>query len=192
MDRVLSPQEYQEKGEGTQERGRRRREAAQAHATSTGDAAAAAFLASFDTDGNGSVSKAEFRGPEGSFLRLDLDGDGGISLTEAPQDGIPEVGSMDIYTEWVGLHDTDKDENVEPGELPGGDNRFEGLDLNKDGELARDELRHLEAHVPESFGLEQDTNQDGQISAREFQGNEATFLNLDVDRDGQISWKRAD
>jgi hypothetical protein len=50
------------------------------------------FIQRFDTDGDGSVSKEEFTGPEEMFTRFDSDGDGYINEGEVPQR--PSGGDM--------------------------------------------------------------------------------------------------
>lgn len=50
------------------------------------------FIAHFDRDGDGQVSKSEFDGPSEHFKHMDRNGDGFVDQDEAPQGPPPRMG----------------------------------------------------------------------------------------------------
>ncbi|MEO6807612.1 MAG: EF-hand domain-containing protein [Isosphaeraceae bacterium] len=120
-----------------------------------------------DTDGDGKVSKAEFKGPELLFKRLDADKDGFITTAEAlnafkPQEkpAAPEPAASEpkpraepkpandspkakraALLERLKAMDKDGDGTISKDEFKGREALFDRLDTDKDGTLSKDEIR---------------------------------------------------
>ena len=137
-------------------------------------------FAAMDTDGNGVITRAEWRGSDQSFRVHDWNNDGVLSGDEVKPGarrpagaGAADFDSADReyqITDWTA-------EN------------FASLDHNKDGRLTADEW-HFDR---ESF-RRADHNGDGVVSRAEFLGEdredddrEDRFSNLDVNRDERIT-----
>ena len=131
-----------------------------------------------DRNGDGVVTRAEWRGSAQSFRVHDWNGDGILSGDEVNPAARPPSRPLD------------RDSVEESRGKPFSDwtaTRFDNLDHNRDGALTRDEW-HFDT---ESF-RRADANNDGRIARNEFLGTEADddradrFVNLDQNRDGRI------
>ena len=104
-------------------------------------------LKAMDADGDGKVSKDEYTGPI-PFERLDRNRDGFLDAADAPGDRGPGRGDgqgqgrrggsrrgRGLTPQALKRFDQDGDGQVTRDEFPGGDERFDLLDLNKDGVL---------------------------------------------------------
>src|SRR5919201_6684091 len=139
---------------------------------------------SMDTDGDGRITRAEWRGSERSFRIHDWNGDGVLSGYELRLDGRRQAAWDDVdfdsadreydFTDWT----------------PRG---FANLDHNRDGRITRDEW-----HFNRESFRRADHNHDGVISRAEFLNEDSPsgwqdddrddrFAFLDVNRDGRIS-----
>jgi len=95
---------------------------------------AASIDESYDTDGSGTLSRAEFHA--GVFRDLDEDGDGSLSEGEM-------VAAPDFFDFTFALADENADLVVDPGELSRaltGRKVFESLDANRDESLEETEV----------------------------------------------------
>lgn len=154
------------------------------------------------------------------FDRLDLDSDGKLERSELQRsharrarrgggfDG-QRAGRMDYRGGHGGMArhialDTDGDGRISKLEAEGSplDERFAGIDTNKDGYLVRSELqadgerrhagfRRQAAERFEQRFKEADSNGDGRLSRTEYEaawpGNAKMFAFLDEDRDGYLT-----
>jgi Ca2+-binding EF-hand superfamily protein len=95
-----------------------------------------------DRNGDGKVTKDEFKGPEPLFARIDADGDGSISKEEAakfqPAQGAGAGGGM-LAQRILGM-DKNNDGKVSRDEFTGIPANFDRWDANKDGFITRDEI----------------------------------------------------
>jgi len=148
-----------------------------------------------DKDGDGKLSKDEFRGPEPLFAQIDADGDGVITKDEAAkfQPGAGAGAGM-IARRVLGM-DKDRDGKVSRDEFTGPPANFDRLDANKDGFITRNELPGAAAAgvgAPDRAMLRErlqamDKDGDGKVSKDEFTGEPALFDRLDTNKDGVIS-----
>lgn len=105
------------------------------------------MLKKLDKDGDGSISKSEAEGTPLAkhFDKLDQDGDGKISATEreAMRDKFRERMQA-RHAEHFKRVDANADGTVSRNEfLDEASQRFDAMDQNKDGKLTQDELRPL-------------------------------------------------
>ena len=143
---------------------------------------AAMRFKAMDQNGDGVISRAEWRGSDRSFEVHDWNGDGTLSgdevrvgATRERADQAPLFDSADreyIFDDWT-------------------DRGFRALDHNKDGRITADEW-----HFDREGYRRADHNRDGIVSRAEFMNETALeddddrddrFPALDVDRDGRIS-----
>jgi len=131
---------------------------------------------SMDTNGDGIITRAEWRGSDRSFDVHDWNHDGVLSGDEL------RAGAR---------HDTDPSyaQGDEEGEFhEWTPERFQNLDHNGDGRLSREEW-HFDAETFRRI----DRDRDGWVSRNEFLGfdtdddRDDRFANLDVNRDGRVT-----
>ena len=130
-----------------------------------------------DTNGDGAISRQEWRGSERAFRNHDWNNDNVLSGDELrvgagrqnPWNDADLDASMDRETDWT-------------------DARFRALDHNSDNRLSRSEW-----HASSELFTRIDRNRDNAISAAEFRGDnddddrEDRFADLDDNRDGRLS-----
>ncbi len=112
-----------------------------AHTRFTWDATRSAF----DKDGDGSISRAEFAGPDADFARLDRDRDGRLAGPDFdfPAHALAPSPGMGLFH----AADRDGDGKVSLEEFEG---LFRALDRDGAGFLSQDDLRQAFAHRPPS------------------------------------------
>jgi Ca2+-binding EF-hand superfamily protein len=129
-----------------------------------------------DADGNGVITRQEWRGNDRSFRNHDWNGDGRLSGDEVRVgarrqnrwDDRDIETSLDFEDDWT-------------------DERFKVLDHNNDGRLSR-----AEWHASAELFARVDRNRDNVLSLAEFTGGEDDdredrFADLDDNRDGRVS-----
>jgi Ca2+-binding EF-hand superfamily protein len=129
-----------------------------------------------DVNGDGVISRDEWRGSDRSFRNHDWNGDGKLSGDEI------RVGARRA-DRW---DDRDIESSIER-EDDRTPERFRALDHNRDGRLSRSEW-----HASGELFARIDRNRDNFISAAEFSGDadddrEDRFVDLDANRDGRLT-----
>ena len=119
-------------------------------------------LMAMDADGDGKVTREEFKGPDELFGRLDANGDGAIDGTECAQAGRQGPGGQGPGGQGRG------GPGAGPGQGPGRGGRMlerlEQLDTDGDGRVSAEEY---EGRIP----FERlDRNGDGFLDAQDFEG----------------------
>ncbi|HVJ27128.1 MAG TPA: hypothetical protein VM493_06270, partial [Vicinamibacterales bacterium] len=139
-------------------------------------------FAAMDTNNDGVISRAEWRGSDVSFRGHDWNGDGRLSGDEV-RPGARRQSQTPTTGEFEGPDREYEFDNWTP-------EGFTGLDHNKDGRITRDEW-----HFAREGFRRADYNNDGSLTRLEFLGSdtaedddrEHSFRDLDENRDGRIS-----
>ena len=154
-------------------------------------------LQQLDADGDGNITRAEWKGEAEMFDRLDADHDGVLTREE-----LREIGQR--MEGWRGKAgdalfrraDEDQDGRISREEWPLPPEQFDRFDRNHDGFLTPDELtpqgprrerdgeRGGEAGA--AFLARYDTDHDGKVTAAEFP-SERRFAEMDADGDGVLT-----
>ena len=85
-----------------------------------------------DTNGDGKISRDEWKGPADMFDKLDTNHDGYISRDEMRAGRRFDISQMD----------TNHDGKISKDEWKGPAQRFDSLDTNHDGFLTQDEMKN--------------------------------------------------
>jgi len=159
-----------------------------------------------DTNGDGVITRREWRGNDNSFRNQDWNGDGILSGDEVRtgprrqsgwsedwnQDGRVDNLDNQIAQRFRG-YDMNSDSRVGRSEWPGDARLFTRLDANRDGYLSMQEYSQGGGFTLDSLGgasyrfSNLDVNGDGLITRNEWNMNRADFNRLDVNRDNRIS-----
>ena len=95
-------------------------------------------LREMDKDGDGRITRAEFRGPDALFARLDRDGNSVITRDERPRPpGAATKKAQGKAGARLPSMDKNQDGNVSKPEFRGPPRAFDRLDTNNDGVLNR-------------------------------------------------------
>jgi Ca2+-binding EF-hand superfamily protein len=129
-----------------------------------------------DANGDGMITRAEWRGSDQAFRNHDWNGDGKLSGDEV-RVGARRANSWDDR-DIEGSIDREQDWTIE---------RFRALDHNRDGRLSRSEW-----HASSELFSRVDRNRDNFLSQAEFTGDvdddrEDRFADLDANRDGRLT-----
>ena len=159
------------------------------------------YLQTFDADGDGLISKAEFlKAFEAMFQIMDVSGDGKVDGEEIRRDPARIYGDR---ARWAGMiierYDADDDGNLSAAEAPFGPVAFGRADANKDGRLDRRELTQLAfdlvllsdalrvadspTRVAQAFLKKYDKNRDGKITPDEFEWGDEMLARFDRNGD---------
>lgn len=164
---------------------------------------AAEFILSFDSDGDGLISKAEFlKAYEAMFEFMDVSGDGKIDPSEIRRDLAAIYNKSALWArQTIERYDADEDGRLSAREAPFWKMAFERADANKDGFVERRELTELRFNlslldeglraqnpdkIVQAFLKRCDANKDGKISVDEFGWGELLFKRYDRDRNGSL------
>lgn len=132
-----------------------------------------------DANGDGRISRSEWRGSATEFDQLDTNRDGVLSGTEIPQDrpvrgqGASEVRKLDKNASGV----------VEGYEWPYNADVFHRLDTDGNSVLSADELRNLSSVAQREL----DQNTKGRPDANSRRSTYAEFDKLDTNHDGRVT-----
>jgi hypothetical protein len=136
--------------------------------------------AEMDANGDGVITRAEWRGTAQAFNLADWNNDGRLSGDEV-RVGATEPGS---YAEM----DVNRDGVITRAEWRGTAQEFNLADWNNDGRLSGDELRGGATRPNAGMRFaEMDQNQDGTITRNEWRGNAQAFGQHDWNGDGRLS-----
>jgi Ca2+-binding EF-hand superfamily protein len=160
-------------------------------------------LRAMDTDNDGVVTRAEWRGSDQAFREQDTNGDGVLSGEEvqgrAGQAVRSERQSRADQSAQLRAMDTDNDGVVTRAEWRGTDQAFREQDTNGDGVLSGDEVRVRASQTPATPDRNRrgqmiarferaDRNRDGRLLRDEWAGDDASFNRMDQDRDMVITF----
>jgi len=157
-------------------------------------AAAVTRFQDMDTDHNGEISRAEWRGNDRSFRNQDWNGDGKLSGDEiragarrGSRGAVETSGTQDRFVEL----DSNHDGWLTRAEWHGSPVVFDALDANGDGRLTHEEAIGSNAAAQNEF-KSLDVNGDGAIARSEWQWNADAFDRLDANRDGRLTLREFD
>lgn len=144
-----------------------------------------------DRDGDGQITRREWRGDMQEFRNRDWNRDGvltGDEITGRRRDGMRNRSeSAGTNTNGNGRAIDQLDSNrsgaVEGYEWPYNANIFHQLDRNGDSVLTQDELRNMNQATLRDL----DKNRNGRIDGDEWPGGFAQFDRLDKNNDGRVS-----
>ena len=149
-----------------------------------------------DRNGDGVVSRREWRGNNRTFNQHDINRDGMLSGNELP--GWRDDRADDRYNNrdreqtrnrsaarggGVGKLDENRTGRVEGHEWPYNPQLFHRLDTDEDSTLSADELRNIETATLDDLDL----NRNRRIDSDEWPGGFAKFEQLDQNGDGRVS-----
>lgn len=139
-----------------------------------------------DKNGDGKISRSEWKGNIAEFRQLDVNRDGVLSGNEVPgYSGRDRRGRSNRTVRTPGGGKLDKNASgvVEGYEWPYNPNVFHQLDTNGDSVLSDEELKNITAATLNQL----DRNRDGKVDSDEWPGGYPDFKGLDENSDGKIS-----
>lgn len=133
-----------------------------------------------DTNGDGRITRNEWRFDYESFRRADENGDNILSRREF-LNGNTDTDREDRFDSL----DTNNDGRIERAEWHGSADVFRWLDRNRDGVLSRAEVGNEQTRQSDRFD-NIDTNRDGRITPDEWQWSRRSFNQYDRNGDGVL------
>jgi Ca2+-binding EF-hand superfamily protein len=152
-----------------------------------------------DRNGDGMITRDEWRGNDRSFANHDWNGDGKLSGDEVragarrnsrwdDRDVETSIGYEDDRTvNRFRTLDHDNNGRLSRAEWHATSETFSRLDRNRDGALTVGEFTASEDDDTEDRFSDLDTNHDGSVSRSEWHGSAAVFTALDANRDGVLT-----
>ena len=144
----------------------------------------------YDTNGDGVVSRSEWRGTAAAFRVRDWNRDGVLSGEEVRMGAYPPDDSLEARDyrmtpeDRFDYLDTNNDGRISENEWDGSLATFDRFDTNRDGRLTRAELGSVRPPTP--FGSI-DANRDGRITMSEWPWSRRTFIQQDDNSDGFLT-----
>jgi len=161
--------------------------------SSSSPAPCAGKFGALDTNKDGKIARAEFKGSGKAFAWIDADHNGFLSRPEATRAYLAMIGGISLAEKAHAYRamDTNKDGKISAAEYKGPKARFARIDANHDGSITRAEaVQAFQRHVHRAMIVARlkamDTNKDGMITAAEYKGPKPGFARLDVNHDGRI------
>jgi hypothetical protein len=156
---------------------------------------------SMDTNNDGIITRAEWRGSDRAFQNQDWNGDGRLSGQEVAiggrrNDNFEEADHLpnryERYVSWTqaGFNNLDhnRDRRVTANEWHFDLETFRRVDRNRDGALDQSEFLGTDADDARDASFDDlDWNNNGRVERSEWTGTPAVFTNLDRNRDGVLS-----
>lgn len=145
---------------------------------------------SLDRNGDGRLTRVEWAVDQAAFRRADHNGDGIVTRREflGEQDGddpFADDGGADAEAQRFDRLDVNRDGRIARDEWRDGRAAFDRLDENRDGRLTRAEL-FAEDSTDDRFD-QLDADRNGSVTRGEWTGSAASFSSLDVNRDGRLT-----
>ena len=156
-----------------------------------------------DTNRDGVITRAEWRGNDRSFRNHDWNGDGRLSGDEvrpgarrrSDWDDRDVASSIDRDDNWTPEHfrelDHNRDGRISRDEWHAMPEMFTRIDRNRDGFLSAAEFTATDDDDREDRFADLDANRDGRIARNEWHGSSAVFDALDANRDGVLTRQEA-
>ena len=147
-----------------------------------------------DRNRDGIITRAEWRGSRATFDAADWNNDGVLTGDEVREGAVrPSAGTGPM--ERFAHLDRNSNNQIETYEWDRDRAAFDRLDLNKDGVLTGDELpagaprgtRETDADSADDRLAFLDTNRNGRVERREWDGSAAAFERLDQNNDGRLT-----
>jgi Ca2+-binding EF-hand superfamily protein len=140
-----------------------------------------------DKNGDGVITREEWRGNDKSFRNHDWNGDGVLSGNEVLPGGKRDDDDDDEEDSFERM-DTNDDGKISRSEWTGTTSRFNQLDDNSDGYLSRTEFSDRNDEDDWAARFDRlDRNDDGYISRTEWNGTSLAFTRLDDNLDNRLS-----
>jgi hypothetical protein len=152
-----------------------------------------------DTDGNGVITRQEWRGNDRSFRNHDWNGDGRLSGDEVrpgakrpPRwDDRDVEASIEREDDWSAERfralDHNGDNRLARSEWHAAPELFTRIDRNRDNVVSAAEFTGADEDDREDRFADLDTNNDGRVNRAEWHGSTAVFNALDANRDGALT-----
>jgi Ca2+-binding EF-hand superfamily protein len=158
-------------------------------------------FAAMDTNGDGVISRTEWRGNDRSFINHDWNGDGQLSGAEVrvgaqrntnweEADHVPN--RYERYVSWTqaGFDNLDhnRDGRIAANEWHYDTETFRRVDRNRDGSLDQTEFLGVDVDDARDDNFDDlDWNNNGRVERSEWYGSESVFSSMDRNRDGVLS-----
>ena len=146
-----------------------------------------------DTNRDGVITRAEWRGNARAFRNQDWNGDGILSGEEVRPGAVRprerEVAGTSGRQDRFTALDVNGDNRLSRSEWRASATVFNALDANGDGVLTRQEAVGAETPAPQAQDdfTRIDVNRDGAIARNEWRWNSDAFDRLDANRDGRVT-----
>ncbi len=137
-------------------------------------------FATLDANGDGRLTRSEWREDRADFARADRNGDNVVTRTEFMALETPLEERFESL-------DRNNNGRIERAEWRGGAERFDTLDRNNDDVVTRDEMLGETDATESGVFTRADSNRDNRLSQREWQWSQRVFTQQDVNRDGFVS-----